>query len=95
MSSSGGDAARGLVLAGLVAGALLLVAAPADAATPGGRSARPAAPAVAAPAPARPPRVSPYAVYARQRGQAASGAAHPPAVPPSMRRSAIGRHVPP
>jgi len=94
MSRSGGDGTRGLVVAGLVAGALLLVPSLADAATPGGSSARPAAPAAAAAeSPATPRKVSPYATYSRQHTQAGPDAAHAPAVPPTMRRTrtAIGQ----
>ena len=85
-----------MALAGLV-GILLL---PADAicATPAPTSAMAAAPAASAassPADAQ-PRLSPYAVAARRQAQAASGAGHAPAVPPSMQRTrrAISR-VPP
>jgi len=88
-----------LSAAGVVAGSLLLVPALADAAPPRGTSARPAAPATAAPAApsasATPPHVSPYAIAARQHAQAASGAAHAPAVPPTVRRTrkAIGKRA--
>jgi hypothetical protein len=90
---------RGLAVAGVVAASLLLAPAPADAATPHGKLARPATPAAAAPAAssasATPPRVSPYTIAARKHAQAASGAAHAPAVPPTMRRTrqAIGQRV--
>lgn len=90
---------RGLAVAGVVAASLLLVPTRADAATPGGTSARPAAPAAAAPAassaPATPPRVSPYTLAARRHALEASGAAHAPAVPPTVRRTRkpIGQQV--
>lgn len=86
---------RIMAAAGVVAGSLLLVPALADASPPRGSSAQPAAPAAAAPGASTPPRVSPYAVVARQRAQAASGAAHAPAVPPTIRRNRkpIGQRV--
>jgi hypothetical protein len=80
---------RLMALAGVV-GILLL---PADAicATPTPTSAM-----VAASAAGAQPRVSPYALAARRQAQAASGAGHAPAVPPSTQRTrrAISR-VPP
>jgi hypothetical protein len=90
---------RGIAVAGVVAGSLLLVATRADAATPGGKSPRPAAPAAAAPAAssatATPPRISPYAIAARRQALATPGTAHAPSVPPSMRRTRqpIGQQV--
>jgi hypothetical protein len=90
---------RGVAVAGVVAGTLLLVPTLAGAATPGGKSARPASAAAAAPAAssatATPPRVSPYAIAARRQALAASGTAHVPSVPPSMRRmrKPIGQQV--
>lgn len=91
----------GMVLAGVVAGSLLPVPTLGDAAKAGGKSARPSAPVAAAPAassaPAMPPRVSPYVIAARRHAQAASGAGHAPAIPPTMRRTrqAIGERVRP
>ena len=85
----------GMAVAGVVAGSLLLMPALADAG-PRGKLARPAAPAAAASAAssaaATPRLVSPHAIAARQHAQAASGVAHVPAVPPTMRRTrqAIG-----
>jgi hypothetical protein len=82
--------ARGMALAGIVAGGLLLMPTLADAAPRDRKVAQPAAPAGASgassPAGAQ-PRVSPYALAARRQAQAASGAGHAPAVPPSMRRT--------
>jgi hypothetical protein len=80
---------RSMALAGVV-GILLL---PADAIC--ATAAAPAASAASSPAGAQ-PRVSPYALAARRQAQAASGAGHAPAVPPSMQRTrrAISR-VPP
>lgn len=85
--------ARGLAVAGVVAGVLLLVPARAAAAAPGDTPARPAAPAAAAPI--TPPRISPYALAARRHAQETSGTAHAAAVPPSMRRTRkpIGQQV--
>jgi len=84
--------ARGMALAGIVAGSLLLMPMLADAA-PRGKLARPATPAAASSA-ATAPRVSPYAIAARQHAQAASGAANAPAVSSTTRRTRqpIGRH---
>ena len=85
--------ARGMALAGIVAGSLLLMPMLADAA-PRGKLARPAAPPAAASAAATAPRVSPYAIAARQHAQAASGSANALAVSPTTRRTRqpIGRH---
>jgi len=85
--------ARGMALAGIVAGSLLLMPMLADAAPRRSKLARPATPAAAASAAATAPRVSPYAIAARQHAQAASGAANARAVPPTTRRTRqpIGR----
>ncbi len=82
---------RSMALAAIVAGSLMVIPGRAHAAPTVRRPARPAAPAAVASAPpptfAMPSRVSPYAVVARQHAQAASGPAHAPSVPPSMRRT--------
>ena len=86
--------ARGMALAGIVAGSLLLMPMLADAAPRRGKLARPVAPATATSAAATAPRVSPYAIAARQHAQATSGSANALAVSPTTRRTRqpIGRH---
>lgn len=97
LDARGRGLARGLALAGLFAGSLLLMPAPASAAPPERKPGHPAPPAAAAStarsAPARPPQLSPYFIAARQHAQATSGTAHAPSVPPSMRhtRQPIGQ----
>jgi len=78
---------RSMALASVVG--ILLLPAGAICATPAPTSAMVTAPAAsAAPSPAGTrPRVSPYASAARKQAQAASGAGHAPAVPPSMQRT--------
>jgi hypothetical protein len=79
---------RSIALAGVVG--ILLLRPDAASATPaptGATAAAPATPATSSPAGAQ-PRVSPYAAFAvRRQAQAASGAGHAPAVPPSKQRT--------
>jgi hypothetical protein len=76
---------RSMALAGVVG--ILLLRPDAASATPAPTGATAAAPATSSPAGAQ-PRVSPYAAFAiRRQAQAASGAGHAPAVPPSKQRT--------
>jgi hypothetical protein len=78
------DQVMGVVLVGLVAGSLLLAPTRVGAATHDRKVARPVVPTAAT---ASPPRLSPYANLARQHARTASGAAHAPVVPPTVKRT--------